>query len=52
MRRVLVSVEKGYHEIKGVLSKEKSALLPVFHKIEKADIGSIPLLNCHKILGV
>jgi hypothetical protein len=49
MRRVLVSVEKGYQKIKGVLSKEKSALLPVF---EEVNIGSVPVLNCHKILGV
>jgi hypothetical protein len=30
-----------------VLSKEKSALLPVFRRIEEANIGSIPILNCH-----
>jgi hypothetical protein len=52
MRRVVVSVEKGYENIKGVLSKEKSALLPVLHRIEEANIGSIPVLNCHKTLGV
>jgi hypothetical protein len=49
---VLVSVEKGYEKIKGVLSKEKSALLPVFQRIDEANIGSIPVLSCHKILGV
>jgi hypothetical protein len=52
MRRVPVSVEKGYQKIKGVLSKEKSALIPVFQRIEEANIGSIPVLNCHKIFGV
>jgi hypothetical protein len=52
MRRVLVSVEKGCQKIKGVLSKEKSALLPVFQRVDEANIGSIPVLNCHKIIGV
>ena len=51
MRRVLVSVKKGYQKIKGVLSKEKSALLPVFQRIEEANIGSIPVLNCQRSLG-
>jgi len=52
MRRVLVSAQKGYQKIKGALSKEKSALLPVLQRIEEANIGSIPVLKCHKILGV
>jgi hypothetical protein len=34
MCQVLASVEKAYHKIKGVLSKEKSDLLPVFQKME------------------
>jgi hypothetical protein len=48
----VVSVEKGYQKIKGVLSKEKSALFPVFQRIEEANMGSICVLNCPKILGV
>jgi len=52
MSRVLVSVEKGYEKIKGVLSKQKRALLPMFHRIDEVNIGSIPALNYHKILGV
>ena len=35
-----------------MLSKEKSALLPVFQRIEEANIGSVPVLSSHKILGV
>ena len=38
--------------MKKVLSKQKSVLLPVFHRIEEVNIGSVSILNCHKILGI
>lgn len=45
-------VESRYRQIKGVLAKSKSVLIPFFQKFEQDRIAGVPVQKCHKILGV